>query len=79
MEPQTNSTQVTNALTADKKSFIGFLLSIGGIVFLLAGIMFFIALMCAIYLKLDIVICFIIGSFVVGIASFAAGSALVNK
>jgi len=72
----TETTQIKNLLSADTKSFIGFLLSLAGVIFLLAGIMFFIGLLCAIYFKLDIVISFIIGSLVVGIGSFAAGSAL---
>lgn len=66
-------------VSKDTKSFIGLLLSTAGIIFLLAGIMFFIGLICAIYFKLDIIIGFIIGSLIVGIASFATGSALRDK
>lgn len=67
------------ALSSERKAFIGNLLTIGGAIFLLAGLMFFITLMCALKLKLDILTSFLIGSLIVGIASFATGLSLVGS
>ncbi len=58
------------------KSFIGQLLSIAGVFFMLLGVMVFISLMLGIYLKLGIFVIFIIAPLIVGIAAFAVGSAL---
>jgi hypothetical protein len=71
----------TNAPVApsERKAFIGNLLTNAGAIFLLAGVMFFIALLCALYLKLDILTAFVIGSLVVGIAAFATGLSLLSK
>ncbi len=80
MNTETTSTEIINpTLVENKKAFVGILLSIGGTIFMLAGIMFFISLICALYLKLDILIAFVIGSLITGIAAFATGSALVSK
>ena len=58
------------------KSFIGHLLAISGVFFMLLGLMVFVALMLGIYLKLGIFIIFIIAPLIVGIAAFAVGNAL---
>jgi len=82
MEIQNQSAEITKTCGCGSKSTkysMGKFLSIGGMIFMLAGIMFFISLICAIYLKLDIVTAFIIGSLVVGIAAFGAGSYLLSK
>ena len=84
METNTQSTQVNNTCSHESckcttQRSIGKLLSTGGVIFMLAGIMFFISLLCAIYLKLDIVTAFIIASLIVGIASFGTGSYLIKK
>ena len=80
MEPQTNHvTEVTKTLATDQKSFIGFLLSIGGVVFLLGGLTFFIALLSIMYIKPDLIIGLIVGSLVVGTLASATGLGLLNK
>jgi hypothetical protein len=80
MNTETSTTEIINpTLVANKKGFIGILLSIAGIVFMLAGIAFFIALICALKFQLDIFTALMIGSLVVGIPSFAVGSAFVAK
>ena len=69
-----------NMLSAEAKQFIGFLLSIAGVIFILLGLMIFIALAYAINAPShDIVVGLIIGSCVVGIISFGVGSFLSGK
>lgn len=63
----------------ERRAFIGNLLTNGGTIFLLAGLMFFITLICAVKLKLDILTAFVIGSLLVGVAAFSTGLALVGK
>lgn len=70
---------INQSLSNDKKGFVGLLLSIAGTIFLLAGIMFFITLICALYLRLDILIAFVIGALITGIISFAVGTSLLKK
>jgi hypothetical protein len=70
-------TEIKNVLSADKKSFIGFLLSLSGVFFMLLGLMIFIGLIYAIYTPThDIVAGLIVAALVVGVASFAVGSTL---
>ena len=80
MNTETTTKEIINPTLVDnKKGFVGLLLSIGGTIFMLAGIMFFISLICALYLRLDILIAFVIGSLVTGIAAFGIGNHLLSK
>ncbi len=74
-QTQTN----TPVAQSERKAFIGNLLAHAGAIFLLAGVMFFIALVFAIQFRVDILTAFVIGSFVVGIAAFATGLSFLNK
>ena len=79
-EAEQVSNQIKNVLSAEVKQFIGFLLSIAGVIFILLGLMIFIALAYAIKAPShDIVVGLIIGACTVGIISFGAGSFLSGK
>ena len=65
-------------LSEEKKAFIGNLLSTSGTIFLLAGVMFFITLICALKLKQDILTSLVIGALIVGVASFSVGLTLLT-
>ncbi len=71
--------KAASKLSEEKKIFIGNLLTTSGMIFLLAGIMFFITLICALYLKRDILTAFLIGSLIVGVLSCSIGLSLLNK
>lgn len=79
MDIEHKTSKFKNILTADAKSFIGLLLSITGMFFILLGVMVFVALIIGIYFQLGIFVVFIIATLIVGVLSFAVGSTLYNN
>jgi uncharacterized membrane protein YdfJ with MMPL/SSD domain len=67
----------TSKISDEKKAFIGNLLTTSGTIFLLAGVMFFITLVCALKLKQDFLTSLVIGALVVGVVTFSVGITLL--